>query len=82
MVTGESIIHNDPSAAWSAKAAPENDATGKGFVVQGPVVGGRPSAIFYPRKKNASEKSKEAPATESPAAPAQDDGWQATSPTP
>ena len=82
MVTGESIIHNDPSAAWSAKAAPENDATGKGFVVQGPVVGGRPSAIFYPRKKNASEKNKEAPATDSPAAPAQDDGWQSTSPTP
>jgi hypothetical protein len=82
MVTGESIIHNDPSDAWSAKAAPENDATGKGFVVQGPMVGGRPSAIFYPRKKNASEKNKEAPTTESPAAPAQDDGWQSTSPTP
>ncbi len=82
MVTGESIIHNDPSDAWSAKAAPENDATGKGFVVQGPMVGGRPSAIFYPRKKNASEKNKEAPTTESPAAPAQDDGWQAMSPPP
>jgi len=42
MVTGESIIHNDPADAWSAKAAPENDASGKGFVVQGPVIGGRP----------------------------------------
>jgi lipopolysaccharide transport protein LptA/LPS export ABC transporter protein LptC len=82
MVTGESIIHNDPAAAWSAKAAPENDASGNGFVVQGPVIGGRPSAIFYPRNKKAQEKSKEAPSAESPAAKGQDDGWQAGSPTP
>jgi len=81
MVTGESIIHNDPAAAWSAKAAPENDA-GNGFVVQGPVVGGRPSAIFYPRKKKAEEKSKEAPPADSQPAPDQGDGWQPGSPTP
>jgi lipopolysaccharide transport protein LptA/LPS export ABC transporter protein LptC len=82
MVTGESIIHNDPGAAWSAQAAPENDATGKGFVVQGPVIGGRPSAIFYPRNKKAPEKNKEAPSADSPAAQGQDDGWQARSPQP
>jgi lipopolysaccharide transport protein LptA/LPS export ABC transporter protein LptC len=82
MVTGESIIHNDPAAAWSAKAAPENDAS-KGFVVQGPVIGGRPSAIFYPRDKKAQEKNKEAPPAESPAAKGQDDaGWQASGPAP
>jgi LPS export ABC transporter protein LptC/lipopolysaccharide transport protein LptA len=80
MVTGESIIHNDPADAWSAKAAPENDASSKGFVVQGPVIGGRPSAIFYPRDKKAQEKNKEAPPTESPAAKGQDDdGWLASS---
>ena len=82
MVTGESVIHNDPAAAWSAKAAPENDASGKGFVVQGPVIGGRPSAIFYPRNKKAPEKNKEVPSADSPAPPGDDGGWQATSPTP
>ncbi len=82
MVTGESVIHNDPAAAWSAKAAPENDASGKGFVVQGPVIGGRPSAIFYPRNKKAQEKNKEAPSADSAAPQGQVDGWQATDPTP
>ncbi len=82
METGESVIHNDPGAAWSAKAAPENDASGKGFVVQGPVVGGRPSAIFYPRNKKAQEKNKEVPAADSPSPQGEVDGWQATGPTP
>ena len=82
MVTGESVIHNDPAAAWSATAAPKDDASGKGFVVQGPAIGGRPSAIFYPRKKNDQEKNKEAPPADSPAPQGQVDGWQATSPAP
>ncbi len=82
MVTGQSIIHNDPGAAWSAKAAPQDDAAGNGFVVQGPVIGGRPSAIFYPRDKKAQEKNKEAPPANSPAPQGQDDGWQARDPTP
>jgi lipopolysaccharide transport protein LptA/LPS export ABC transporter protein LptC len=82
MATGESVIHNDPAAAWSATAAPKDDATGKGFVVQGPAIGGRPSAIFYPRKKNAQEKNKEAPSVDSSTPQGEVDGWQAGSPTP
>jgi len=82
MVTGESVIHNDPGAAWSATAAPKDDASGNGFVVQGPAIGGRPSAIFYPRNKKAQEKNKEAPSADSPAPQGQDDSWQATSPAP
>jgi lipopolysaccharide transport protein LptA len=51
MATGQSIIHNDPGAAWSAKAAPAGQSEDKAFVVQGATPGGRPSAIFYPREK-------------------------------
>jgi lipopolysaccharide transport protein LptA/LPS export ABC transporter protein LptC len=82
MATGESVIHNDPAAAWSATAAPKDDASGKGFVVQGPAIGGRPSAIFYPRKKNAQEKDKEAPPADSSTGQGEVDGWQAGSPAP
>ncbi len=54
MATGQSIIHNDPGAAWTAKAAPADSKDG--YVVQGPLTGGRPSAIFYPNRKKASPK--------------------------
>ncbi len=33
MLTGESVIHNDPSAAWSATAAP-TDKKGQGFTMR------------------------------------------------
>ena len=82
MLTGESIIQADPGAAWSAKAAPEGSAADKGFVVQGPTVGGRPSAIFYPRDKKAQQKSQQSPTTESPPTPAPDGGWAPTAPAP
>jgi lipopolysaccharide transport protein LptA/LPS export ABC transporter protein LptC len=82
MATGESVIHNDPAAAWSATAAPKDDASGKGFVVQGPAIGGRPSAIFYPRKKNDQEKNKQAPSADSSTPRGEVDGWQAGTPTP
>jgi LPS export ABC transporter protein LptC/lipopolysaccharide transport protein LptA len=51
MATGESVIQNDSAPAWSATAAPETSATSTGFVVQKPTVNARPSAIFYPRRK-------------------------------
>ena len=54
MLTGESVIHNDPGAAWSATAAPA-DKKGQGFTMR-PGTGSRPSAIFYPREKNPDEK--------------------------
>ncbi len=54
MLTGESVIHNDPSAAWSATAAPA-DKKGQGFTMR-PGSGARPSAIFYPQDKKADEK--------------------------
>jgi lipopolysaccharide transport protein LptA len=82
MATGESVIHNDPAAAWSATAAPKDDASGKGFVVQGPAIGGRPSAIFYPRKKNDQEKNKQAPSADSSTPRGEGDGWQAGTPSP
>jgi lipopolysaccharide transport protein LptA/LPS export ABC transporter protein LptC len=61
MATGKSVIHNDPSAAWTAEAAPEGDKNG--YVVQGPSNNRRPSAIFYPKQKKASSPP---PATNSP----------------
>jgi lipopolysaccharide transport protein LptA len=51
MATGESVIQNDSAPAWSATAAPETSATSTGFVVQKPTINARPSAIFYPRRK-------------------------------
>ncbi len=54
MLTGESVIHTDPGAAWSATAAPANNK-GAGFTVQ-PGTAKRPSAIFYPREKKGAEK--------------------------
>jgi len=75
MLTGESIIQNDPGAAWSAKAEPSGDKKGEGVVVQGPLSGGRPSAIFYPRMKDSASK-KGAGTANSPEAGG---GWQARS---
>lgn len=52
MLTGESIIDSGESGAWSARAAPKTkNATGYR------VKQGRPSAIFYPKEKNAAEKT-------------------------
>ena len=62
MTTGKSTIHNDPGAAWTAKAAPSGDKNGNGYVVQGPTSGGRPSAIFYPKEKKGSSPSRTTPA--------------------
>ncbi len=82
MVTGESLIQNDPGAAWSATAAPTGDANGTGFVVRGPSTGARPSAVFYPRRKESSAKNGPAPTTQSPPPSDTGDGWAATAPTP
>jgi len=63
MTTGQSTIHNDPSRAWTAKAAPEGETGEKnGYVVQGPSSGGRPSAIFYPKAKKGSPHKGATPA--------------------
>ena len=59
MTTGQSKIHNDPGAAWTAKAAPAGNKDG--YVVQGPK-GGRPSAVFYPKEKKASPPDGATPA--------------------
>jgi lipopolysaccharide transport protein LptA/LPS export ABC transporter protein LptC len=66
MATGQAVIHDDPGAAWTAKAAPEGENK-QGYVVQGPNAGRRPSAIFYPiEKKPGSQKASPAPATKAP----------------
>lgn len=62
MATGQSMIHSDPGAAWSATAAP--DGTNDGFVVQGPDTGSRPSAIFYPQAKKSAKKRASPPTVE------------------
>ena len=54
MITGQSVIHNDPGAAWSATAAPTG-GQGPAFTIR-PSTGNRPSAIFYPRKKEGESK--------------------------
>jgi lipopolysaccharide transport protein LptA len=78
MTTGQSVIHNDPGAAWTAKAAPVGDE--KGYVVQGPKTGGRPSAIFYPKQKKVPLPNAAAPA---PASPSTSSGtWTATDTAP
>ena len=59
MTTGQSTIHSDPGAAWTAKAAPAPNK--EGYVVQGPN-GARPSAIFYPKEKKATPPGGGAPA--------------------
>jgi lipopolysaccharide transport protein LptA/LPS export ABC transporter protein LptC len=80
MVTGESVIHNDPTAAWSATAAPpDKKGAGQGFTVR-PGQGSRPSAIFYPREKNAAEKKPSAGASDDSVAPGPSGGWDASAP--
>jgi lipopolysaccharide export system protein LptA len=78
MSTGKSVIHNDPGAAWTAKAAPAGDK--KGYVVQGPAGGGRPSAIFYPKEKKASSPKDEKPTSKSPSTSG--DAWRPTGAAP
>ncbi|KWT70579.1 hypothetical protein APY04_0859 [Hyphomicrobium sulfonivorans] len=51
MLTGQSIIDSGDSGAWSARAAPQAK-NASGYTVRK----GRPSAIFYPKDKNAAEK--------------------------
>lgn len=80
MTTGQSVIQNDPGAAWTAKAAPEGEDPTKGIVVQGPT-GGRPSAVFYPRqKKDGGSKKSPAPASDSPSGATSSGGWSASTP--
>ena len=74
MATGRSVIHNDPGAAWTAKAAPVGKQNG--YVVQGPRAGGRPSAVFYPKRKKDAANAKPA----SP--PPSDNSWKPTASTP
>jgi lipopolysaccharide transport protein LptA/LPS export ABC transporter protein LptC len=78
MVTGESVIHTDPGAAWSATAAPAGKE-GPGFTAQ-PGAAKRPSAIFYPRDKKAAEKKPSGGASGASNAPATPDGWSASEP--
>ena len=78
MATGESVIHTDPNAAWSATAGTP-DKKGEGVTMR-PTAGGRPSAIFYPRDKKADEKKPSPPASGNGGASASDGGWSARSP--
>jgi lipopolysaccharide transport protein LptA/LPS export ABC transporter protein LptC len=78
MLTGESVIHNDPSAAWSATAAPV-DKKGQGFTIR-PGTASRPSAIFYPHEKKADEKKPSGAASDGAGASGPDGGWSARSP--
>lgn len=81
MLTGESIIQNDPGAAWSATAEPSDKKNGAGgVVVQGPLQGGRPSAIFYPRMKDSASNKGAGTAKGAQTQPELGDGWQARSP--
>ena len=64
MITGQSVIQNDPGAAWSATAAPTGEE-GPGFTIR-PSTGSRPSAIFYPRKKKDESKPRQPGAADRP----------------
>jgi lipopolysaccharide transport protein LptA len=77
MATGQSIIQNDPAAAWSATAAPGTNGS-DALTVQGPTVGGRPSAVFYPRKKKDEAPKARESSPDSPAG----SGWEPESPAP
>jgi lipopolysaccharide transport protein LptA/LPS export ABC transporter protein LptC len=80
MATGQSVIQNDPGAAWSAKAAPTGEDPSKGIVVQGPT-GGRPSAVFYPRqKKKSGSKKSPAPASDTTSGATSGGAWSASTP--
>jgi lipopolysaccharide export system protein LptA len=81
MATGQSVIQNDPAAAWSATAAPGTNGS-DAFTVQGPTVGGRPSAVFYPHQKKTDPPKERAPARESPPDSQAGSGWEPESPAP
>lgn len=83
MVSGESVLDGgDNDGAWSATAAPA-DKGGQTFTTRPGST--RPSAIFYPREKNAAEKKPSAAATGT-AAPkatgtvAPQEGWSTAPP--
>lgn len=80
MLTGESVIHTDPGAAWSATAAPA-DKKGGAFTMQ-PGTAKRPSAIFYPREKKPAEKKPSGAVSDGEAAPGPSGGWDASAPNP
>ncbi len=81
MVTGESVIHNDPTAAWSAtRPRRTRRAATRAVSPCGPVTAKRPSAIFYPREKNAAEKKPSAGASGDAGAPGPSGGWDASAP--
>jgi len=82
MATGQSIIHNDPGAAWSATAAPAGQSQDKGFVVQGATPRGRPSAIFYPSEKKGLPTNGSAASKDSTTGSTDAGGWEAKSPAP
>jgi lipopolysaccharide transport protein LptA len=62
MLTGKSVIDSEGSGAWSATAAPPDAKNAGGFTMR-PGTTGRPSAIFYPRKKEGAEKKPPADAS-------------------
>lgn len=80
MLTGQSVIHNDAGAAWSATAAP-TDGKGPAFTMR-PGSATRPSAIFYPRDKKGAEKKPSGGASSGVAEPASDGGWAPAKPSP
>ena len=78
MLTGESVIHNDPSAAWSATAAP-TDKKGQGFTMR-PAPGAVPAQFFTLATKKADEKKPSGAASDGAGASGPDGGWSARSP--
>ena len=80
MLTGETVIHNDPTAAWSGRVAPpDKKGNGPGFTPQ-PGTAKRPSMIFYLREKKGDEKKPSAGAREDTGAPGPSGGWDASAP--
>ncbi len=77
MLTGESVIHTDPGAAWSATAAPANN---KGAFTMQPGTAKRPSAIFYPREKKGAEKKPPGAASDDATAGGSDGAWAPSGP--
>jgi len=84
METGQSMIHDDPGAAWSATAAPDGK---DGGIVVAPNAARRPSAIFYPQAKKEAAKKTPPPSMErepGEAEPGSGDGgsWSPTNEAP
>jgi LPS export ABC transporter protein LptC/lipopolysaccharide transport protein LptA len=82
MATGQSSIHEDPGAAWTAKAAPEGEDSSSGIVVHGPSIGGRPSAVFYPKARKTPSQNGQPPAADSPPTSTSDGAWGPAGPEP